>query len=64
MSRARAARYARSVLPAPVIELTRRGGAGFAAWLDWLRAEVAERRKVEPARRESGPAELAQGEPA
>jgi len=48
----------------PVIELTRRGGAGFSAWLDWLRAEVAERRKAEPARREPGPAELAHGEPA
>jgi hydrogenase nickel incorporation protein HypB len=27
-----------------VIELTRRGGDGFAAWLGWLRAEVATRR--------------------
>jgi len=28
----------------PVIELTRRGGEGFAAWLDWLRAEVTRQR--------------------
>jgi hydrogenase nickel incorporation protein HypB len=26
-----------------IIELTRRGGPGFTAWLDWLRAEVAAR---------------------
>lgn len=29
-----------------IIELTRRGGAGFEAWLAWLRAEVAARRAV------------------
>ena len=28
----------------PVIELTKRGGPGFEAWLAWLRAEVAARR--------------------
>jgi hydrogenase nickel incorporation protein HypB len=27
-----------------IIELTRRGGPGFTAWLDWLRGEVAARR--------------------
>lgn len=26
-----------------IIELTRRGGPGFTAWLDWLRAQVAAR---------------------
>ncbi len=30
----------------PVLELTRRGGAGFEAWLDWLRGEAATRRAV------------------
>jgi hydrogenase nickel incorporation protein HypB len=29
-----------------IIELTRRGGPGFIAWLDWLRGEVAARRAV------------------
>jgi hydrogenase nickel incorporation protein HypB len=28
----------------PVLEVTKRGGAGLAAWLDWLRAQVAARR--------------------
>jgi hydrogenase nickel incorporation protein HypB len=28
----------------PVLELTKRGGEGFDAWLQWLRAEVASRR--------------------
>jgi hydrogenase nickel incorporation protein HypB len=28
----------------PVLELTKRGGDGFDAWLHWLRAEVASRR--------------------
>jgi hydrogenase nickel incorporation protein HypB len=46
----------------PVIELTRRGGAGFAAWLDWLRAAVAELRKAKPARKEAGNAEPARKE--
>jgi hydrogenase nickel incorporation protein HypB len=27
-----------------IIELTRRGGPGFDAWLDWLRGEIAARR--------------------
>jgi hydrogenase nickel incorporation protein HypB len=27
-----------------IIELTRRGGQGFDAWLDWLRGEIAARR--------------------
>jgi hydrogenase nickel incorporation protein HypB len=27
-----------------IIELTRRGGPGFNAWLEWLRGEVAARR--------------------
>ena len=27
-----------------VLEVSKRGGAGLAAWLDWLRAEVASRR--------------------
>ena len=27
-----------------IIELTRRGGSGFEAWLGWLRSEVAARR--------------------
>ena len=29
-----------------VIELSKRGGEGLDAWLDWLRAEVAARRAV------------------
>ena len=29
-----------------VIEVSKRGGDGLAAWLDWLRGEVAARRAV------------------
>ena len=29
-----------------VLEVSKRGGEGFAAWLDWLRGEVAARRAV------------------
>ncbi|HVN41802.1 MAG TPA: hydrogenase nickel incorporation protein HypB [Steroidobacteraceae bacterium] len=36
----------------PVIELTKRGGEGFAAWLQWLRAELVRQRAARATARE------------